>query len=140
MSKLLNLDTDVKTLTQSELDQLRDLCWAKDAEISNENNRRASMPFIWESELASVRMIRSAMGNTPKPFEEWKEPTSIVDAYIIGDSVTHEGERYLAQGQGALMYPPNVDDPIQGVCWAPYNELDGDVEVIDHEADEETDA
>jgi len=133
MSKPLNLETNVQVLTQEELDQLRDMCWAKDAEISNELNRRASIPFVWESELASVRMIRAAMNNEPKPFEEWKQPTSIVDAYIVGDSVTHEGEKYLAQGQGALMYPPTASDPIQGVCWVLYNEPETDDNVIEYE-------
>lgn len=113
----LNLDTDVKKLTQDQLETLRQLCWDKDAEISNEISRRAAMPFIWESELASVRMIRTAMKNEPKPFDEWKRPTSIIDSYIIGDSVTYNGERYIAQGQGALMYAPDEVDPIQGILW-----------------------
>ena len=120
MSNQLNLDTDVKMLSQAQLEELRQLCWDKDSEISKELNRRSSMPFIWESELASVRMIRSAMKNEPKPFDEWKKPTSIVDAYIIGDTVTHKGRRYLAQGQGALMYAPDEVDPIQGVYWHEY--------------------
>lgn len=131
MSTQLNLDTDVKTLPQKQLEELRQLCWDKDSEISRELSRRASMPFIWESELASVRMIRSAMKNEPKPFDEWKKPTSIVDAYIIGDTVTYKGTRYLAQGQGAHMYAPDEVDPVQGVCWAPYEE-DGAVNAEDN--------
>lgn len=148
MSNQLNLDTDVKTLSQTQLEELRQLCWNKDSEISKELNRRSSMPFIWESELASVRMIRTAMKNEPKPFDEWKRPTSIVDAYIIGDSVTYNGRRYLAQGQGALMYAPDEVDPIQGVYWHEY--VDGEdavttpnpdqpvdgTEVIDHDGSE----
>ena len=123
MSTQLNLDTDVKKLTQNELEELRHLCWNKDSEISKEINRRASLPFIWESELASVRMIRTAMKNEPKPFDGWKKPSSIVDAYIIGDTVTYNGERYVAQGQGALMYAPDEVDPVQGVCWLKHDEL-----------------
>ena len=128
MSNQLNLDTDVKTLSQTQLEELRQLCWNKDSEISKEFDRRSSMPFIWETELASVRMIRSVMKNEPKPFDEWKKPTSIVDAYIIGDTVTHKGRRYLAQGQGALMYAPDEVDPIQGVYWHEY--VDGDENAV----------
>lgn len=137
MSTQLTLDSNVKTLTQNELEELRHLCWNKDSEISKEINRRASLPFIWESELGSVRMIRTAMNNEPKPFDEWKKPTSIVDSYIIGDTVTYNGERYIAQGQGALMYAPEEVDPIQGVCWLKYDELttEGDPDAIDHEED-----
>lgn len=124
MSIQLNLDADVKTLSQNQLEELRQLCWDKDAEISNEISRRASMPFIWESELASVRMIRTAMKNEPKPFDEWKKPTSIVDAYIIGDSVTYKGDKYLASGSGALMVAPDEQDPIQGVVWIAQSEND----------------
>lgn len=131
MSAKLTLDTDVKKLTKEDLEHLRSLCWDKDAEISKEISRRASLPFIWESELASVRMIRTAMKNEPKPFDEWKKPTSIVDAYIIGDTVTYKGKRYLAQGQGALMYAPDETDPVQGFCWAPYEE-DGAVNAEDN--------
>lgn len=131
MSTQLNLDTNVKTLTQKQLEELRQLCWDKDSEISKEISRRASLPFIWESELASVRMIRTAMKNEPKPFDEWKKPTSIVDAYIIGDTVTYKGKRYLAQGQGAHMYAPDEVDPVQGICWAPYEE-DGVVNAEDN--------
>ena len=139
MSIQLNLDTDVKMLSQTQLEELRQLCWDKDSEISKELNRRSSIPFIWESELASVRMIRSAMKNEPKPFAEWKRPTSIVDAYIIGDSVTHNGRRYLAQGQGALMYAPDEVDPIQGVYWHEY--VDGEEGVVaDPNLDQPVDA
>ena len=137
MSTQLNLDTDVKTLSQNQLEELRQLCWNKDSEISNELSRRASMPFIWESELASVRMIRSAMKNEPKPFDEWKKPTSIVDAYIIGDTVTYKGKRYLAQGQGALMYAPDGLDPIQGFCWVDYDE--GDTPPVDFDPNQPID-
>lgn len=127
MSNQLNLDTDVKTLTQNQLEELRQLCWDKDSEISTEVNRRASLPFIWESELASVQMIRTVMQNEPKPFSEWKRPTNIVDSYIIGDSVTHNGKKYLAQGRGALMYAPDEVDPLQGVVWIEQpEERDGD--------------
>lgn len=138
MSIQLNLDTDVKMLSQTQLEELRQLCWDKDSEISKELNRRSSMPFIWESELASVRMIRSAMKNEPKPFDEWKRPTSIVDAYIIGDSVTYNGRRYLAQGQGALMYAPDEVDPIQGVYWHEY--VDGEDAVTTPNPDQPVDA
>ena len=143
MSNQLNLDTDVKKLTQTQLDELRQMCWDKDSEISKEVDRRASMPFILETELASIRTIRSAMKNEPKPFAEWKRPTSIVDAYIIGDSVTYNGKKYLAQGQGALMYAPDEVDPIQGVYWHEYvdgvdadpvpNPTPDEPRVIDHE-------
>lgn len=124
MTTQLNLDSDVKKLSQTQLDELRQMCWDKDAEISKEISRRASMLFIWETELSSVRMIRSAMKNDPQPFAEWKKPSSIVDAYIVGDSVTYKGARYLATGSGALMYAPDEVDPIQGVTW--FEQVDGE--------------
>lgn len=116
-SIVLNLDTDVTTLTSQQLEELRQACWEKDAEVSHEQKRRDALPFVWEAEVTSVKTLRQVTSKTPTPGAAYATPTSLLDAYIAGDTVTHGGKTWLAVGQGAIFTNPGEADPLQGEVW-----------------------
>lgn len=116
------LDTDVKTLTEEQLDTLYMDLVNRQEDVLTERRRRSALPFIWESDAAAVASIRKALGKpeqvgTAEEPETWAAPTSPMDAYIAGDYVTHDGATWLATGNGGIYIKPGVDDPIQGAVW-----------------------
>ncbi|OFQ34016.1 hypothetical protein HMPREF2943_03110 [Corynebacterium sp. HMSC072D12] len=116
-SIVLNLDTDVTTLTSQQLEELRQACWEKDAEVSHEQKRRDALPFVWEAEVTSVKTLRQVTSTTPTPGAAYATPTSLLDAYIAGDTVTADGKTWYAVGQGAIFTAPGLVDPVQGEAW-----------------------
>lgn len=114
-------DSDLKTLTEEDLRTHRDQCYRRASEVDTEFRRRAALPFIWASETAMVKQVRAAM-SLPTPGADgeppaWKQPTTIVDAYIAGDRVTHESATWVATGDGAIMHTPGEPDPVMGQRW-----------------------
>lgn len=122
------LDSDVKTLTEEQLDTLYMNLVNRQEDVLTERRRRDALPFIWASDAAAVASIRKALGKpeqvgTAEEPEAWAAPTSPMDAYISGDYVTHDGATWRATGNGGIYAEPGVDDPIQGAVW---QKLDGD--------------
>ena len=119
---------DLKTMTDENLRIHRDECYRRASEIDREFSRRAALPYVWENETQTIRQIRLAM-NKPAPGEdgnppEWKKPTTILDAHIQGDKVTHNGFTWVAVGSGAIFHEPGVTDPVMGDRW---DKVDGPV-------------
>lgn len=116
------LDSDVKKLTEDQLDNLYMKLVDRQQDVLTERNRRQALPFIWESEAAAVVSIRKALGKpervgTQEEPAEWVEPSSPMDAYVAQDVVLYNAEAWVATGKGAIYAEPGVADPIQGDVW-----------------------
>lgn len=110
-------DTELNTLNNEQLQEYLQACWDKAAEISQEQERRHALPWVWASETQIVRSLRTALGTTPKPGAAWAEPSNVTEAYLDGDTVTHDGFTWVATGEGAIMHAPGIEDPVMGVRW-----------------------
>ena len=58
----------------------------------------------------------------------WKKPETIIDSYIEGDKVTHNGFEWTAVGNGAIYHEPGVTDPIMGDRWIKTESAGSDTE------------
>lgn len=123
---------DLKTMTEENLRIHRDECYRRASQIDSEFRRRAALPYIWENETQTVKQIRLAMGK-PTPGEDgnppaWKKPETILDSYISGDKVTHNGFEWDAVGNGAIYHEPGVTDPVMGERWDKVETPDSETE------------
>ncbi|MDO5033075.1 hypothetical protein [Corynebacterium sp.] len=85
--------------------------------------------------MASVKTLRQVISKAPAPGAAYATPTSLLGAYIAGDTVTHEGKTWKAVGQGALFTTPGEADPVQGEVWQEVTEDQDDGAAEDGEAD-----
>lgn len=118
----ISLDANVKTLTEEELDELYMQLLNRQEDVHNERQRRSALPFIWDSEVATVKTLRQILGKpersgSPDEPVEFVTPTSSMDAYVADDHVLQNGKHFIATGRGAIYLEPGVNDPIQGVVW-----------------------
>lgn len=122
------LDANVKTLTEEELDELYMELLKRQDDVHNERQRRNALPFIWDSEVVTVKTLRQVLGkpeqagSSEEPVE-FVKPTSAMDAYVAEDHVLQNGKHFIATGRGAIYLEPGVNDPIQGLVW---NEFTGE--------------
>lgn len=118
MSKdTITLETPLDTLTTQQLEAHQRDCWDRSTQIDQERDRRQALPYVWANETKMVTTLRQVMGNAPKPGQAWKQPENITAAYINGDTVTHDGHRWQAYGDGAIMFAPGTAHPIMGERW-----------------------
>ena len=128
-------DTPVSKLTEPQLaEHYQDLLKRENA-VVNEQQRRRSLPHIWANETMLAQQLRTLGFSTPREEgEEWAEPTSIADAYLEGDVVSHEGRYWRAFGAGVIMHAPGTEDAVMGARWeevVPAENEDQPVEIID---------
>ncbi len=111
-------ETPVTKLSEEQLaTHYQDLLKRENA-VVNEQQRRRSLPHIWASETAIALQLRSLGFGTPREEgDEWVLPTSIVDSYLEGEVVSHEGRYWRATGAGAIMHAPGTEDPVMGFRW-----------------------
>lgn len=128
-------DTPVTKLSEAQLAEHYQALLRRENEVVNEQQRRRSLPHIWANETMLAQQLRTLGFSTPREEgEEWKAPTSIADAYLEGDVVSHEGRYWRAVGAGAIMHAPGTEDPVMGIRWEEVVPADGenqDVEIID---------
>lgn len=115
-------ETDVKTLTEEQLEEFHMQLLRRQDDIYHERNRRQALPFIWESEVITVKSIRAALGKPEYLGEDgdiapWTQPTNPMNAHIADDRVNHNGKDWIAVGRGTIYTEPGVEDPIQGAVW-----------------------
>ncbi|UEJ84020.1 hypothetical protein Bra3105_06825 [Brachybacterium halotolerans subsp. kimchii] len=87
--------------------------------VSDELARRQSAEAL-ERELNAVLVgaRESGVASTPEQGAEWRRPLSVVDAYALGDTVTHDGKTW------ASTITPNTWEP--GVAgWRAQDSADG---------------
>lgn len=113
----ITLKTPLETLTTAELEAHQRDCWDRSTEIDRERDRRQALPYVWANETKMVTTLRQVMGNAPKAGAAWKQPDNITQAYIDGDTVTHDGKTWQATGDGAIMHAPGITHPIMGERW-----------------------
>lgn len=118
----ISLDANVKTLTEEELDELYMQLLERQDDVHNERQRRNALPFIWDSEVESVKTLRQILGKpeqagSPDEPIEFVKPSSLMDAYDMDDHVLQNGKHFVAIGRGAIYLEPGVNDPIQGIVW-----------------------
>lgn len=112
-------DTPLTELTEKQLSEHYSQLLARESEVIDEQNRRRALPFIWQNESQIVQGLRAAgISATPEPGDEFVKPTSIVTAYIAGDTVEYDGKLYEAHGAGAILHEPGVENPVMGHRWA----------------------
>lgn len=123
------LDANVKTLTEDELEELYMQLIERQNDIHTERQRRNALPFIWESEVETVKMLRQVLGKSeqvgsPEEPVEFVTPTSPMDAYIAGDHVLQNGKHFVAKGRGAIYSEPGKDDLLRGELWEEFYDLE----------------
>ena len=81
---------DIDTKTEQELYDLIE-------EAKNELARRQTLQAV-DEEVATVLRNARASGAIPTPSQgaEWVQPTSAVDSYVEGDTVVHNGKRWIS--------------------------------------------
>lgn len=112
-----SFDTDLTTLSESDLYEFQSACYSHADAVNQELQRRAALPFVWASEEQSVKTLRKVTGTAPVAGAEFKQPASLLDAYVAGDTVTVGSARWEAVAKGAIFVAPGTIDPIQGAAW-----------------------
>lgn len=111
-------NTPLTQLTEQQLQEHYSQLLARESEVINEQNRRRALPFIWQNETQIVQGLRAAgISATPEPGDPYVKPTSIVTAYIAGDTVEYDGRHFEAHSEGAILHAPETEDPIMGNRW-----------------------
>lgn len=119
---MTDLNANVMSLTGQGLDDLYQALLSKEGEVLEERRRREALPFVWAAEESTVASIRAALSKPARIGQDhdvpaWVKPETIMDAYINGDRVTHGGDTWTANAEGALYVAPGTLDPIRGQVW-----------------------
>lgn len=111
-------ETPVKQLTDEQLRTHYDDLLNRQNAVIREQDRRRSLPYIWDNETTQVKLLRDVLPQAaPEVGAAWVKPSSIVSAYIEGDTVTHLDQPWIAVGLGAIMHEPGTADPVMGERW-----------------------
>lgn len=110
----------LEQLTDDELSQHYTQLLERERLVVEEQKRRQALPHIWENENKIVADLRAAGISSYEEGAPFKEPKTIVDAYVEGDVVEYNGELYQAVGRGAIYHAPGTVHPIMGDRWVVY--------------------
>lgn len=107
--------TDVKEMTEDELEELRRL-------IVLEQERRSNIRTALSDMDSLSRQLLTSAGT--EPGDPWVKPTGVTSAYPRGWEATHVGERWVSDLCGNMFEPgvegwsiassdPTPDQPVQ---------------------------